>query len=150
MIEIWKWTFLGFESAHEGQPVQSWFDGLPETDRDEIIDVLVQLQNAINRLWRRPEFDPLEGEGGISEIRIPDIRSSKGVAYYRIYGYFGPSEREYTFLHATDKIERNDRDGKDRARDRLTQIQSGDATVHKFDFEKGPVVEIKKGNGSEN
>jgi hypothetical protein len=88
----------------------------------------------IERLRARPFFDPLEGADGISEIIVPDIRDAGGVAYYRIYGFFGPEERQYTFLHATNKRARNDRDGKNTATERLAQLQSGDATVHKFNF----------------
>jgi hypothetical protein len=139
----WRWSFLGFQSAREGQPVQAWYDVLPENHKGEVTDLLTYLQNVTNRLWRRPEFDPLDGEGGISEIIVPDIRDSQGVFYYRIYGFFGPQEHEYTFLHATNKKVRNDRHGKNIARDRLRQLQQGEAggaRVHKFSFEKGPLA----------
>jgi len=100
MVEAWRWTFFGFQSAQEGRPVQAWYDSLPEAHKSEVIDLLLYVQKVIDRLWTRPFFDPLEGEGGISEIIVQDIRDLRGVAYYRIYGYFGPGEREYTFLHA--------------------------------------------------
>ncbi len=140
--EIWRWTFLGFESDEEGRPVQEFYNRIPDEEKDEIRYLLVYLQNATRTLWRRPEFDPLEGAGGISEIIVPDIRHEEGVAYYRFYGYFGPGEREYTFLHATNKKVRNDIHGKEIARKRLQQIERGEAGVHKFDFEKGPPKEI--------
>ena len=140
--QSWRWTFLGFQSASDDRPVQTWFDGLPDKDRDEIKDLLVHMQNITNRLWRKPEFDPLEGAGGISEIRC-DIRDERGVVNYRLYGYFGPGEREYTFLHGICKKVRNDYDGKRIAKDRLHQIGYG-ATVHKFSFERGFVVKIKR------
>ena len=144
MPEPWKWLFLGFCSDDQGRPVQSWFDGLPENDRYEILDLLNTLANVTDRLWRRPEFDPLEGAGGISEIRVPDIRSGSGSITYRIYGYFGPGSHEYCFLHGTDKKEKNDKGGKSIARNRLDQLKHGEATVHKFAFEKSVVVEITK------
>ncbi len=114
--------------------MQTHFDSLPDAHRDEILDLLGYLQNAIQSLWRRPEFDPLDGEYGISEIRPADIRDDEGVTYYRIYGYFGPCEGEYTFLHLTAKRVKNDRDGKKIARERLDRIRCGKATVHKFEF----------------
>src|SRR6267143_3117708 len=135
MAESWKWVFWGFESTAEGQPVQSWFNGLPENDRYEILDLLNTLANVIDRLWRRPEFDPLEGAGGISEIRVPEIRSESGSMTYRIYGYFGPDDRQYCFLHGTNKRARNDEEGKGIAKDRLDQLLRGEATDHKFAFE---------------
>jgi hypothetical protein len=143
MAEPWSWQFLGFQSP-EGRPVQSWFDGLPDNDRYEILDLLNTLANVTDKLWRRPEFDPLEGAGGISEIRVPDIRSESGSVTYRIYGYFGPGNREYCFLHGTDKKGKNDKGGKAIARDRLDELNRGEATVHKFAFEKIIVVEITK------
>lgn len=145
MPEPWRWQFLGFQSPVDGRPVQLWFDGLPENDRFEIQDLLNYLANTTDRLWRRPEFDPLEGAGGISEIRIPLIRSESGSVTYRIYGYFGPGVCQYCFLHGADKKVKNDEEGKFIAKDRLGQIKRGEATAHKFVFEKGIVVEITKG-----
>jgi hypothetical protein len=134
MIQSWRWAFIAFESTLEGRPVQIWYDGLPANDRYEILDLLNTLANVTNSLWRRPEFDPLEGAGGISEIRVPPLRSESGVVIYRIYGYFGPSSREYCFLHGTNKEVRNDEQGKSIASDRLDQLGRGNATVHKFAF----------------
>jgi hypothetical protein len=150
MSEAWRWTFFGFQSAQEGRPIQAWYDGLPEAHKSEVVDLLLYLQNVIDRLWTRPFFDPLEGEGGISEIIVPDIRDAQGVAYYRIYGCPGPEKRDYTFLHATNKKVRNDRDGKNTARDRLARLRNQDATVHKFNFEKSSVGEISKGTERKN
>jgi hypothetical protein len=130
----WKWSFNGFESLAEGRPVQDWFDNLPENDWEEIVYLLLQMQNVAESLWRRPEFDPLIGAGGISEIIVPPIRSADGETYYRIYGYFGPNEHEYTFLHGTDKDVKNDIEGKQIAKDRLDKIRNGEGGVRKFSF----------------
>jgi hypothetical protein len=139
MKKDWHWRFLGFESALEGQPVQAWFDGLPEEARDEIIDLLNVLQKLTNRLWRKPEFDPLRGAGGISELRPADVPLENGgkleLATYRIYGYFGPVGGVYTLLHGVRKGVRNDRRGKTVARNRLGQIERREATTHEFDFQ---------------
>ena len=116
------------------RPVQQWFDGLPDDAKSEIAYLLAQMQNVTRSLWRRPEFDPLIGAGGISEIRVPDIRHSEGLICYRIYGYFGPQAREYTLLHGTHKDVKNDVDGKATAKKRLDQIADGSAGVHKFNF----------------
>ncbi len=140
----WRWSFQTFESGAEGVPVQRWFDGLPENGRSEVIDLLNYLSNLTTSLWRRPEFDPLLGAAGISEIRVPSIRTKSGVLTYRIYGYFGPEERQYCFLHGTAKEVRNDKDGKRIAERRLDELKRGRAATRKFSFEKSPVVEIKK------
>ncbi len=132
-----KWTFLDFESADEGQPVQSWFNSLPEDHRDEVKDRLGFLQVTPRSLWDEPFFDPLVGEGGeISEIRFDPIKCIRGKFYYRIYGFFGLEEEEsYKFLHATNKKRRNDKDGKAIAKRRLRQLQNGEAKLHQFNMD---------------
>jgi hypothetical protein len=148
--EEWEWTFLGFWSRLEGQPVQDWYDGIPIDHKIEVTNLVSYIRNLTNSAWTRPFFDPLEGAGGISEIIIPDIRDEFGVAYYRIYGYFGPGKQQYTFLHATNKKVRNDRDGKAIARRRLEEIRNKDATANRFDFVGRSVVKIDKWTGSKN
>jgi hypothetical protein len=113
---------------------------LPEDVKDEIRDLLGYLQNMTSNLWRRPEFDDLEGAGRISELRPNDItveiNGKLEIATYRIYGFFGPTDHQhaYTFLHGTRKIVRNDLHGKRIANNRLDQLERGEATVHEFEF----------------
>jgi hypothetical protein len=134
----WQWKFLCFKSEQEGCPVQGWFDGLPDDVRDEICDLLQYLRVKTKSKWRKPTFDPLKGEGGISELRAGKIsREESGVIKtytYRIYGFRGPKEfkHSYTFLHANDKNVRNDKDGKRIAKERLRQIERREATVCEF------------------
>jgi hypothetical protein len=145
--KTWRWEFLAFHSVAEGAPVQEWFDSLPDDpDRYEIIDLLDSLQKTNDRLWPEKIFNPLIGAGGISEIRIPDIRCFRGGKYrnitYRIYGFFGPRNHphSYTFLHGTHKNAKNDIVGKQIAKGRLdeltTAITSGTVSVRKFEFQK--------------
>lgn len=122
----------------EGRPVQSWYDNLPEDAKDEIRDLLNYLQKLTSSLWRRPEFDELDGAGGISELRPPDITLEVAgeleTLTFRIYGYFGPTEGVYTFLHGARKDVKNDTRGKRVARKRLQQLERGEATTHEFEF----------------
>lgn len=129
--------------------MQDWFDRLPEEDQDEVRDLMGWLQNQTSHTWHKPEFDPLEGEGGISEIRI-DLRSAGRPSFYRIYGFFGPTKGTYTFLHATDKDVKNDHNGKRIAREHLGRIQRNDATTHEFDFEGRADSQIDAGTGRPN
>jgi hypothetical protein len=135
----WRWQFLGFESK-EGRLVQAWFDGLHEDVKDEIRDLVVTyLSKLTNKLWRRPEFDLLDGAGGISEIRPKEVSVEKDgeieTETYRIYGFFPKDRRHtYVFLHGTRKGMKNDGPGKRIARDRLRQLEQGKATVHEFSF----------------
>lgn len=134
----WQWQFLCFISEHEGCPVQSWFDDLPDEVRDEIRDILRYLRFKTKSKWEKPTFDPLEGEGGISELRLGKIsREENGVIKtytYRIYGFRGLRELDhsYIFLHGNDKNVRNDKNGKRIARERLGQIERREATVCVF------------------
>jgi hypothetical protein len=137
--KTWRWEFWGFQSAADRRPVQAWFDGLPQDDKEETEDLLNQVRNFTHRQWPEWVFDPLKGEGGISEIKVPEIRSFRGGKYvvitYRIYGYFGPEKHCYTFLHGTDKDEKNDRIGKRIAQERLNAIRTQIADAHRFVFE---------------
>jgi hypothetical protein len=143
--KTWRWEFLAFQSAAEGRVVQRWFNALPEEDKYEITDLVDALQKMNNRLWPEEVFDPLKGAGGISEIKIPNIkcfRDSKAkIITYRIYGFFGPGKRSYTFLHGAEKDVKNDTIGKQIAKDRLDELRRGLpiglASVHKFEFEEG-------------
>ena len=131
-----RWKFLGFESPKEGRPVQFWFENLAEGHRDEITDRLAFLQVTPRDDWEEPFFDPLIGEGGISEIRFYPIKCLQGKFYYRIYGFFGAEEEEsYKFLHATNKKARNDRHGKNIAKRRLCEVQNKRATLHEFNLD---------------
>jgi hypothetical protein len=88
------WDFYGFTSRQEGSVVQKWFNGLDLGAQLEIINLVSHLRNRPGGQWARPDFDPLDGEGGISELRPMGIRTSDGNATYRIYGY-----REYPHKH---------------------------------------------------
>lgn len=132
--EHWRWTFRGFWATHEGKDVQNWFDRLPVEAQEEISDICRILAAATRNLWRKPEFDPLKGAGGISEIRPADVRLIEGSKSYRLYGYFGPGEHEYTVLLGVEKRQKNDREGKRIAKERLDRLEGGQATTHKLDL----------------
>jgi hypothetical protein len=127
--------FFGIDVKGEGPVVQDWYDRLIPEAQDEILNLALHLARLPMGLWHRPDFDPLEGEGGISELRPKDIRSDSGNATYRIYGWRGyPKANSYTFLHGTDKEEKNDFEGKEQAKWRAKQLFEGRAQPHKFDF----------------
>jgi len=138
--QSWQWQFLGFKTLEGVKPVQKWFNRLPEIVREEIADLADYLRNIVDREWKRPDFDPLDGEPCISELRPFDkIRT------YRIYGCFGPGEREYTLLFGHDKAEKNDTLGKGIARTRCEQLRINHGRTHEFDFEGKPTSAIDEG-----
>jgi len=144
--------FYGVESEREGCPVQQWYDNTVNMDgQDEIFNLASHLSALPSGLWRRPDFDPLEGEGGISEVRPKDIRSIDGNFTYRIYGVLGhPDKWSYTFLHGTDKDVKNDRIGKEIAKRRLRELEERRATVHRFNFQGGSGSQTPKKSRREN
>jgi hypothetical protein len=126
-----RWAFHGFESSREGRPVQVWWDSLPDDHRYYLKDKLAELQVTPRSEWEEPDFDPLVGEAGISEIRFDPIECEKGkFFYYRIYGFFVEGEESYIFLHGTNKRERNDKNGKAIAKRRLSELNSQEAGIH--------------------
>jgi hypothetical protein len=128
--------FCGICVQGEGRVVQEWHDGLIEDAQIEILNMVLHLAILPMGLWERPDFDPLVGEGGISELRPKDIRSNTGNSVYRIYGWKKyPTKNSYTFLHGTDKDEKNDVEGKQSAKQRAHELfVAGRARTHKFNF----------------
>jgi len=128
-------NFYGIDVNGEGRIVQDWFNGLILEAREEILNLVLHLERLPMGLWRRPDFDPLEGEGGISELRPMSVRCAEGNIVYRIYGLRGyPDSHSYMFLHGTDKDEKNDIEGKEHAKRRARQLARKEAHAHKFDF----------------
>jgi hypothetical protein len=111
---------------------------LPIDVKDEVVDLFRFLEKITDSLWRKPEYDPLNGEPDISELRAQNVSVRMGGRIRtftpRIYGFFGLRNREYTFLHGTNKRVRNDIHGKEIARDRLRQLREGIARVRGFEF----------------
>jgi hypothetical protein len=146
------WSFFGIE-LEEGRPVQDWFNGLEIEAQEEISDLVEHLRVRRASRWDRPDFDPLEGEGGISEIRPTNMRGDSGSKTLRVYGIMGyPEQMCYTFLHGTGKDVKNDRDGKDFAKHRLKQLSGeferrGKPAVHEFDFEGKSYATAESGAG---
>lgn len=151
ILEEWRWEFHAFVSKAEGCPVQSWFDGLPQEDKEEIVDLLDRVRITTNKPWPERVYDPLRGEGGISEIKVENLtRMREGKVKeitYRIYGFFGPKhlEHSYTFLHGTEKSAKNDRIGKNIAKGRLDEIARGTAGIQKFNHKGRSPSETQQG-----
>lgn len=127
-----QWIWLQFYSEGEGHPVQEWLNELKERYPDHfwaIKDQLAQMQITPFSEWEDERlFDPLEGEGGISEIRVvPPIDEGGRSFHYRIYGFANEDRVSYTFLHGSDKLRRNDKLGKSIAQRRLAQLRSQEA-----------------------
>ena len=123
------WTFYGYRTPAEGDPVQEWFDALNEDERDEAIDVITYLKVLPRQHWGLPKFEAFDSE--ISEIRFT-VNSPKRI--FRIYGTFWPKTHRnaYTFLVGKDKKVSNDKRGKKLATARLKKLLSREAGAHGF------------------
>jgi Phage derived protein Gp49-like (DUF891) len=141
----WLWEFRGYQTLDERKPVQDWYNKIPDSHRAEIVSLILFLRKETTRPWARYEFDPLVGAGGISEIKVPNIRGTEGQITYRLYGFFGPGQHQYTLLHCNKKDRKNDRPGKRIAKQRFDEILRQQADTHVFDFEKRGMGGPKEG-----
>ncbi len=127
------WRFYGYETPAKGRPVQEWFDGLSDEERDEALDTLSYLQVLPLKSWGKPEYELL-GDG-LSEIRFKVSSLNKT---YRIYGFFWPTgadhRHSYTFLLGKEKKVKNDQLGIEESRKRKKKVEQNEAGAHEFKF----------------
>jgi len=123
----WNWTFLGFETPVGNRPIRDWINALSEGAREELVDILLQIQVRPNDEWAAEHFKPLED--GISEIRFRTATHK-----FRIYGCFGNGQT-YIMLVSTDEKVSNQKDAKRLAKDRRGQLQRREARTHPFSIE---------------
>jgi hypothetical protein len=94
-----EWLFLDYIERN-GNPIREWLEdktSVPTKARAKIQRILLQL--AGTPLWTRPLASNLDDCPGIVEIRIRWMNTQ-----YRLLGYRGPGERQFTILFpATEK-----------------------------------------------
>ena len=129
------WSFYGYRTPAEGDPVQDWFDDLADDERDEANDTIRYLKFLPRHMWGLPKFEAFDAD--ISEIRF---KANSPKRIFRIYGTFWPRTHRYayTFLVGKDKKVSNDKRGKKIAIARLKKLLSGEAGAHGFRFHKKP------------
>ncbi len=127
-------SFAGYVSEAGGELVQEWYDGLQEEEeRDEIKDTLNYLASIPPTQWKRPEFDKVD-----SPLHEIGCKASKKNRWIRIYGVWDPRQRgRFILIYGNEeKKVRNDKHGKNSARDRLKLLDQGRASTHEFVIEK--------------
>ena len=134
MTDDWLWQFRAYETLDGRKLAQDEYNALPPSHRAEIYALILFLRKETGRPWAKTEFDALIGAGGIREIKVPNIRGPQGSLTYRLYGFFGPGQRQYTILHLALKDRKNDKRGKRIAKERLDAINADQATTRAFDF----------------
>jgi len=94
-----EWLLLDY-TERDVNPIRDWLNDktrVPTKAKAKIQRILLQL--AGTRLWTRPLASNLDGYPNIVEIRIRWMNIQ-----YRLLGYRGPGEREFTLLFpATEK-----------------------------------------------
>jgi hypothetical protein len=89
-----EWSFLDYTDERLTNPIRDWLmDGrsVPTKARAKIQRILLQLTGT--RLWTRPLASNLDGYDGIVEIRVRWMNTQ-----YRLLGFRGPGERQFTLL----------------------------------------------------
>lgn len=127
-------TFAGYVSEAGRELVQEWYDGLAQTERDELLDTVNYLQSIPVTEWRRPEFDKVQPP--LHEIRCKDVKTKR---YIRVYGVFDEQVRaRFVLLYGNEaKKDKRDEAGQRVALDRNALLKAGKASTHGFKFEKG-------------
>ena len=90
-----EWTFLDYLDERGTNPVQEWLHdkiSVPVKAKAKIDRHLLQL--AGTKLWVRPLASNLDGYPGIVEIRVRWANIQ-----YRILGFRGPMDRQFTLLY---------------------------------------------------
>lgn len=136
------WNFYGYRTPADGDPVQEWFDGLTDEEREELVDTIGYLKVLPRHHWGLPKFEAFDSE--ISEIRFT-VNAPKRI--FRLYGTFWPKTQRYvyTFLLGKQKKVNNDTQGKKLAIARLKKLLSGEEGAHGFRFDKKSDSKAAKG-----
>ena len=89
-----EWSFWDYLEERGGNPIHDWLMDkreVPTKARAKIQRILLQL--AGTKLWTRPLASNLDDYDEIVEIRIRYMNIQ-----YRLLGFRGPAEREFTIL----------------------------------------------------
>lgn len=90
---MYEWRFLDYVDGDEN-PIREWLDDkrrVPVKAKAKIQRILLQL--AGTEFWTRPLASNLDDHPGIVEIRVRWMNTQ-----YRILGYRGPRDRDFTLL----------------------------------------------------
>ena len=92
-------SFRRFVSAAGRDEVGGWYDSLPRKDRARFRVRLEYLRETRIDKWQLPDYRPLTGAcKGLGELRRK-IANSR----YRVIGFFGPNENEFSALLVWEK-----------------------------------------------
>ena len=101
-MQLALWTFRCYVSPSGRDMIEDWY----RRQSDEVqtaFDVVREfLEQRPRDEWRRPDFDILSGKLRVlGEIRF------KVDKQYRVFGFFGPGQSEFTMLIGASKKSKN-------------------------------------------
>jgi hypothetical protein len=127
-----EWLFFDYIDERGTNPIEAWLmdkRAVPVKARAKIQRVLLQL--AGTALWTRPYASNLDGYEGIVEIRIRCMNTQ-----YRLLGFRGPDERQFSLL--VPAIEQGDefvpRNAPGIARTRMTVVNADRSRISEHRF----------------
>lgn len=92
------WTFLACPAPGGGRPVDRFVKELGPEAENNLTATLELLQAVERKHWLRPQFDVLHGYSGMGEVRFDGDDKT-----YRLFGYFGPGQLQFTLLAGHEK-----------------------------------------------
>lgn len=127
------WTFLEFVSAGGRPQITDWYSNLPPDVRAVFDDRLGFLAIHERKDWQLPEFRMLRGKEG--RERISEIRWAVGGVQWRVLGFFGLAQMQYTILLGCTHKQGNydPRDATDTAIRRKKSIERGERITAVYD-----------------
>jgi hypothetical protein len=125
------WTFLSCPAPGGGKPIDRFIADLGPEAENDLTAILEELIVLERRFWTRPQFDQLHGDRyrGMGEIRFDGERKA-----YRLFGYFGPFQMHFTFLHGCEK-KRSLKSEMDHAAKRRDFAKANQDALYAFTFE---------------
>jgi hypothetical protein len=94
-----EWLFLDYTERNGSNPIRDWLGDktrVPVKAKAKIQRILLQL--AGTHLWKRPLASNLDDYPGIVEIRVRWMNTQ-----YRMLGYRGPEEKQFTLLFPAEE-----------------------------------------------
>lgn len=94
------WTFLSCPAPGGGRPICRFISELGPEAENDLSAILENLSVLKREYWIRPQFDVLHGKSyhGMGEVRFNGEDKT-----YRLFGYFGPHQLQFTFLRGCEK-----------------------------------------------
>lgn len=130
MFKLWRFKSYVLPGGRDA--LTDWYDRQTDSVQGALDVLLEYLEQRTRDEWRRPEFDLLSGKmRDIGELRFKADRKQ-----YRILGFFGPLQSEFTLLIGASKkgSQYDPKDALETALKRKNEIIKDGTRGHVFDL----------------